>query len=643
MDRETAGLTRLKGMIPPRVRLFAACLGLMMVSMSIFRLVFLAVNWPLFDHYGVRRLAVSLLLGLRFDLHVCLLILAPFVIFLFLSGPLGGNSAVRKVLVWLPAAVFLAAAAIPFIDFHFYSEAGRHLAYEIMDMGGNTGDLVSSIRMIAAYKGYISGFVLFTALFILALRWLAKRAWEPGEHHSLVSRSLWTLVCLFFLALGIRGTLGAKPLKVGHAFSQGEVALGHLVLNPAYTVGNTLLHGGGRIPGYFSGRESARIVRGLLAQDGVTFTGDRYPAYRRQVPPAEAPPSPVNLVLIVMEGWTGEFMGAMGAEHSQTPYFDRMARDGLLFDHFVANGGRSLEAMTSILLGLPPYRDFDVQSGALAQDSFRGLAALLGDKGYSSLFIHGGKVGTLGLDAFAGVTGFDRYLGMEDLPTEPGDYDGVWGVYDHVMARHLDRELSAMEQPFFALWFTLSSHNPFLVPDDTFRVNPPEAEMAPFLDSLHYSDYSIHSFFQLAAGRDYFKDTIFVLVGDHTAGPGLDTVWKRHRVPLLIYAPGRVKPGLDHDIADQMDLIPTLMDLVGIEAEHHAMGGSLLREGERFAMALVGGGYAWFTGEDSFVVDADGRLVSGDSVPEADLGRARAFLQLTKTLLRDNRLAPLAR
>jgi phosphoglycerol transferase MdoB-like AlkP superfamily enzyme len=494
--------------------------------------------------------------------------------------------------------------------------------------------------MILQFKISILFLLLFVVSFLFLWRWGIRWSKGIGEHHGVGLELIWFVVYLLLMALGIRGTLDAKPLRVTHAFAQGNTELGHLALNPLYTIGNTLRKGDATIPEYYPAEEAEKTVKHMVSQSGFSFESDEYPVLRLQSYYG-TPVGQRNLVIVVLEGWSAQHVGALGAERSQTPVFDSLAREGILFENFLANGRRSVEGMTAICLGLPPYRDVDVQSGSLGQNRYLGIAEILGGYGYSSLFIHGGKSGTLGLDGFSRVAGFKSYIGMDDLNLADGDFDGAWGVFDHAMARHLNNELSSMKEPFISLWFTLSSHNPFVLPDDSFKVNPSDLEGADFLDSLHYSDHSLGEFLDAARSEKYFENTVFIIVSDHTAGAGLTTLRQRHHVPLLLYAPGLVQPGRDDQISSQMDLLPTLLDLAGVSGRHHAFGQSLLRERDGFAIASIGGGYAWFRQDGMITLNIDGSTALEGSIDQGMLKEARSFLQVSKRLIRDNRLAPL--
>jgi len=641
--------------VPAQTRTFFLCLFLTLAVFQLFRLIFLAAHWDFYRNDGLADLLVAFLIGFRFDLHTGLAVIGLPFLLLHLPGDWKRNIFVNRVLVWMPVPALLLAFSLLLIDVHYYSEAGRHLAQEVFMATDNAGDLASSLIMISQYRWSILFFFILAPLFLAVWKKAGRFSRFQLSFPGLINEIVFFVLFLVVFVIGVRGTLEPKPLKTGHAFSQGKLELGHLALNGIFTVERTLISGKGEVVNYFIPSEAAKIVLSLLNIEDVNRGNSRFPVYRKHIPAVDSPLDSTkrkpNVVLIILESWGAKYIGAMGSPVKATPVFDRLAGEGLLFTNFYATGRRSQEAMTSLLMGVPLYSGLDIFTSGLEQNSFRGIGRIFADNGYSTVFMHGGKVGTLGLNGFAGVAGFGKYIGMEDLDLAPGEYDGAWGVYDHAMLGHVNEELRRQQDPFFLLWFSLSSHEPFRIPEGSEQIMANESREGKMYNALHYTDSSLGEFFRQAEKEDYFKNTVFVLVADHSAGRHLVSIRERHLVPLLIYAPGRLQPGVVDLVGSQLDLVPTLMDVAGISGWHHALGNSLLGPGPKYAFANLGNVFGWFTGDRVLTVNTDGTAPklynyrTGRSV-DADISESKkevlSFVQVSKTLIRDNRLAPVA-
>jgi len=644
-------IRRLSGLLPAQTRIFLLCLALVLSVFQIFRLAFLILHWNIFTGDGPLDILISFLIGIRFDLHITLAIMGLFFLILHIPGGWKKHAVLNQIILWIPVPIFFLSFALMLIDLHYYSEAGRHLSQEIFLATGNTDDFTSSMLMIAQYRWSIIVYAVTAPVFVYIWRWATRPVRFRIDSAGLVRETIALVVFFLFFGLGVRGTLEPKPLKTGHAFAQGKVELGHLALNAAFTVGRTLVSGKGEVVNFFPVKDAIETVQDLLNIDPKLPVSDKFPVFRHHEPASVGTSGKKpNIVFMVMESWGGKWVGAMGAPVKATPVFDELSEGGLLFTDFYATGRRSQEAMASICMGVPLFSDMDIFTSGLEQNNFRGLGRIFAEQGYETVFMHGGKVGTLGLNGFARIAGFNRYVGMEDLELKPGDYDGAWGVYDHAMAGHINDELRTLKEPFFLLWFTLSSHEPFRIPDGFPRIQPNGTREGKMYNALYYSDHSLGEFFRKAKVEDYFENTVFIIVGDHSAGKNLVTPRERHRIPLLVYSPGRFEPDQVNKVGNQIDLIPTIMDVAGIPGDHHSLGNSMFGAGRGYAYVNLGNIYGWLQKDRVLTVNTDGSSAmlyeyNTDKPLEEDtsqqLKEILSFVQVSKTLIRDNRLAPM--
>src|SRR6267378_3616529 len=164
------------------------------------------------------------------------------------------------------------------------------------------------------------------------------------------------------------------------------------------------------------------------------------------------------------------------------------------------------------------------------------MASILGEKGYSTSFYHGGTNGTMGFDAFSRLAGFDTYYGRNEYNNEK-DFDGNWGIWDEEFFRYFAHNLDGTKQPFFSTVFSLSSHHPFALPS-RYQGKFKEGSL-PIHKSIRYTDYSLQQFFKTAASMPWFSNTLFVITADHTGPAGssfYDQRYGMYQIPILFYS-----------------------------------------------------------------------------------------------------------
>jgi phosphoglycerol transferase MdoB-like AlkP superfamily enzyme len=245
------------------------------------------------------------------------------------------------------------------------------------------------------------------------------------------------------------------------------------------------------------------------------------------------------------------------------------------------------------------------------------IASILKPWGYKSMFFHGGKNGTMGFDLYAHIAGFDNYYGLNEY-NNTEDYDGKWGIYDEEFLQYTARKLNTTKTPFVAAIFTLSSHHPYNIPErykNRFR-----GGKLPIQRAISYADYSLKRFFETAAKMPWFKNTIFVITADHTSeayydyyknGAGL------FAIPLIFYKPGSNLIGVDFQEAQQADIMPSLLGLLGIKKSFIAYGNNLFAPNSpRFSVSFYNNNYQLY--KDDYLLHFDGQKTTGFYDLQAD-------------------------
>jgi phosphoglycerol transferase MdoB-like AlkP superfamily enzyme len=233
--------------------------------------------------------------------------------------------------------------------------------------------------------------------------------------------------------------------------------------------------------------------------------------------------------------------------------------------------------MPAVFAAMPAWRDQPYIKSPFAANYIRPLPRELRKHGYSSAFFHGASTGSMHFDVFAKMAGFDSYYGRENYPGTEDD-DGRWGVFDEPFLKYASSMMTTMTEPFLAGIFTLSSHNPFVIPKQ-YSGQFPKGTLA-IHESIGYADHSLKGFFETASRQPWFKNTIFVITGDHTSlsdNPSYNNFPGGFRVPIIFYDPsGQLPKNVEGKTASHIDITPTIFGLLGIEFKTDwLMGGPL--------------------------------------------------------------------
>lgn len=213
-------------------------------------------------------------------------------------------------------------------------------------------------------------------------------------------------------------------------------------------------------------------------------------------------------------------------------------------------------------------------------NDYTGLAGILGAEGYETAFFHGAQNGSMGFQAFAQKTGFQKYYGRTEYEEVKGtdDFDGTWAIWDEPFLQYYAEEMGKMKQPFMTAVFTASSHHPFAVPEKYKDVYPEEG--IAMHKCIRYTDMAIGKFFDTCSKQPWFKNTIFVLTSDHTNMS--DHAEYQANLggfcsPIIIYDPSNPIGEVQDKIAQQIDILPTILGLLGYNKPYFGFGIDLLK------------------------------------------------------------------
>jgi len=268
-----------------------------------------------------------------------------------------------------------------------------------------------------------------------------------------------------------------------------------------------------------------------------------------------------NVMLLVVESLSGEFLESLGGYKGATPNLDALVKDSMFFNNFYATGTRTVRGMESITLSVPPTAGRSIVKRPDNKGMFSS-GFIFKNKGYETKFIYGGHGYFDNMNEFFSTNGFD-VVDRTDFSDEEDTFHTVWGVCDEDLFNKALKEADnsyRAHKPFMSFVMTTSNHRPYDYPNG--RVDVPSHTGRE--GAVRYTDYAINKFLKDAQDKPWFKNTIFVIVADHCASSAgkTDLPLSKYHIPMFMYAPEIIEPQVITKISSQMDLMPTLFGLL---------------------------------------------------------------------------------
>lgn len=556
------------------------------------RLFFYILNSGYFEDVSFVELLKLFLTGVRFDIAAIIFTNVIFILYL-LPGSYKNNPGVQKSYELLFFLINALALLTNFIDAKFFDFINKRITSSIFTLMGTNQDVWFQIPLFIKEYWYVV--ISYTALLILFWYILPRLRYDRlvDEKMSVKTFLYQTLVLagiFCFMLWGARGT-ALKPIGIIDAATYSELKLAPLVLNTPFSIIKTI--------------ENEKLEQHQYFPEDF-LTRIYYPVHQMEEKQAA---KRMNVVIIILESFSREYSGFMNGGQGYTPCLDSILRKSLVFSNAYANGTQSYEALPAVIAGIPSLMDKPYSGSNYADNVIESLPLLLRQEGYHTSFFHGGNNGTMGFNNFASVAGIEHYFGRNEYNNE-ADYDGHWGIWDEPYLQYFARQMDRFPQPFFSAVFTLSSHHPYNVPEKYKEKFTDDA--LPILKSIRYTDKALGAFFETAREMPWFNNTLFVFTADHAA-QAVERIYNSstgmYAIPIAFYHPSdSIFKDIDSTVAQQIDIMPTVLDYLGYPNPFFAFGESLFNASvPHRAISFVNGMYQLIEGD--YVMVFNGKKV----------------------------------
>ena len=580
-------------------------IALAYIILMLCRVIFLAVNSELYaDSLASNSMGELLRGSLLFDTAAVCYLNIPYILALLLPLHLKEGAFTQKLTHILYTVGVAVGVIANLADSVYVPFTGRRSTWSVFSEFSNEGNIakIIGVELINHWYLTIGGALIIWAAYKL---YRPAKMYKKGEAKSYyITRTAMLLVTVPLLIVGMRGGVGkhVRPITISNANqyvnSPNEAAI---VLNTPFSMIRTISKSPFREVKFYSQEELESIYSPI------------------HTPASDSAFIEKNVVVFILESFGKDYIGAFNPERttpSLTPFLDSLITESRTYAYSYGNGRKSIDGMPSVLSSIPMFVEpFFVTPASLNRVS--GIAGELAKKGYNTAFFHGAPNGSMGFQAFARTTGYQRYYGLDEFnaankDSGKGYFDGTWAIWDEPFFEYFAETMESIEEPFVTTMFSASSHHPFRIPEE-YMATIPEGEL-PIHKCVTYSDKALRTFFERAKKSEWFKNTLFVITADHpnqTNEERYKNASGMFEVPVIFYSPDKSEPfapGIDScTIAQQIDIMPTVLQSLNYDKEFVAFGKNLVTTPaeESFAVNYNNNIYQYYKGAHMLQFDGN--------------------------------------
>lgn len=528
-------------------------LGLAFGVFTLCRIIYYVYNINYFpaDYWQIPK---SLIFGILFDASTIAYLFLPFTLLSVLPLQWQKRKWYQQLLRILYLVTITITVTANFADAIYFKFARKRSGIEALTMLGDEGNPLANYA--ATYWPWL--------LIIAAIVGITSYLYVYGYPDIKKSINKWWfyVVVLLGVALAARGSIGLKPLKTFDAARFVSSEFVPVTVNTPFNVISTLQGSKLEKINYFEDSFANKVI----APEKFSFSSKK-------------PPNSPNVVIMILESFSRDYCGWLRGQDLYTPFLDSISALSLNFTNAYANGSISMEGLPAIMAGIPSFMEVPYINSSYQNNKIKNIGKLLSGIGYESSFYHGADNGTMGFRNFLKISGWDNYYGIAEYPNKKIDFDNNWGIFDEPYLQYVAKNLKETKKPFVAGVFTLTSHDPYPMPKEYNGIF--KSGTLPIHPTIQYTDNALRLFFKSIENEPWYKNTVFIITADHSSHSKDEyfyTATGKYEIPLLIYDPGNkyIEPSTSIKTVNQIDVLPTILDIVNYPYPYFALGESVM-------------------------------------------------------------------
>ena len=578
---------------------------LVYINYTFCRLLFVYFNNDLLQIDNFLQLTKLLYHGIRFDSLSIVYLNSIFILLSIIPFKINTSKIYQDVLIWIYFIFNGIGMLLNFIDFEYYRFNLNRLMssfLEAIESEPNKSELI--LHYIFDYYHILIIYLTFLFVWIFLYKMVKLKYQLSFRNKNYYLSSLFIfLFTAVFCVMGARGgdlKKSTRPITIIDAMDNvNNPQHADIILNTPFTILKTLFKKPFKLINKFNNDEILNELNTIKQYNRVLKD-----------------PSP-NVIIFILESMGREYWGSMNKERKIkdfkgfTPFLDSLAEHSLVFSNAFATSRKSIHAMPSILAGIPSF-EISYTSTPYSKQKIESIVSIANSMDYNTSFFHGASNGSMGFLGFSNTLGFKNYYGRNEFNNDD-EYDGYWGIWDEPFLQFTKETLDNKKQPFLATVFTITSHEPYVIPkkyDNRFNQG-----VIPMHKCVLYTDFSIRKFFDASKNSDWFKNTVFLFTADHSNQsyyPYYQKTINRFANPIMIYIPNSEFKGEINSLASHMDIYPTIVDLIGYKKAFRSWGKSLVTPDNLNSIVVnyLGGG-SYFIMNDSLISVHNGEKAIG--------------------------------
>lgn len=509
--------------------------------------------------------------------------------------------------------VFLVLSFLVIVsDLELYKNWGFHIDSTPLFYLKTPKDAFASVSL-----WLIASLVLLISLLVFVFDYIYKK-YIYSDISNFPKTKVYSFFILFFVSasmiIPIRGGLKLAPLNPGSLYFHENIFVNHVAINPVWNLMYSLKKLDDLEKDYdFMDESKLKIIIDSLYSESSSY---------KKVLKTDRP----NVVFILLESFSAKAIGVLGGEEGVTPNLDKYSKEGIFFTNIYACGNRSDKGIPAVLSAYPCNPGNSILRYPAKSEKLPCLARDFSRLGYTTSFYYGGDINFANIRQYVKTGGFEKIIVDEDFDQK--DNNSKWGVHDDIMFDRFYNDMLSEKKPFFKMLFTLSSHEPFDVPMETFIKGNSIGEK--YLNSIHFTDKCLGEFMEKCRKSDLWANTLFVLIADHgVRHPHNDLVSNPvcYKIPMLWMGGAlNTKGEIVSSYASQTDLARTLLCQLNADNKDYIFSRNLFSDRkESFSFYTYNDGVAFLNDSICSIFDNTSKKYL-DKGNEKDI-RGRALLQ----------------